>query len=76
MWTVLDLVMGVVTTETHGSSLVRMLAWALRLVIEVTLDAGIELCILVIATVLKREPLTLCFLIDVVLDVGLKLRVW
>ena len=42
---------------------------------EVTLDVGLELHVLGVAVVLKREPLTLCFLIDVVLDARLEFRV-
>jgi len=39
-------------------------------------DAGLGLCVLVITVVLKCEAPTLCFLIDVVLDVRLELHVW
>jgi len=68
--------MGVVITEIHGSSPVETRAWALRLAIKVTLDAGLELRVLGVAVVLKREPQTICFLIDVALDARLELRVW
>jgi len=68
--------MGVVITKTQGSSPVGTRAWALRLAVKVILDTGLELRILDIAVVLKREPLTLCFLINVVLDARLELYVW
>jgi len=67
---------GVVITETQGSSPVETQAWALRLAVEVTLDAGLELHVLGVAMVLKREPPTLCFFVDVVLDTCLELRIW
>jgi len=47
----------------------------MRLAVEVRLDTGLELHVLGIAVVLKHEPPTLCFLIDVVLDARLELRI-
>jgi len=75
-WAILDPVMMVVITETQGSSPVETQAWALRLAVKVTLDVGLELRVLGITVVLKCEFPTLCFLIDMVLDACLKLRVW
>ena len=56
--------MGVVINKTQGSSPVGTQASALRLAVEVMLDADLELRVLGIAVVLKCDPPTLCFLID------------
>jgi len=43
-WAVTDPIMRAVTTKTQGSSAVEMRVWALRLAIEMLLDADFELC--------------------------------
>jgi len=66
--------MGVVITEMQGSSVVETQAWALRLVIEVTLDAGLELCVWA-QWWCWHASFKLCVELRV-WDAGLELHVW
>jgi len=66
--------MRVVITETQGSSPVGTWVWALHLAIEVTLDAGLKLCIWV-PRWCWNASFKLCVEL-LVWDAGLKLYVW